>query len=178
LGDICNETTDAITNAANSQLNHGAGVAGAISEKGGPSIQKDSNNYIKQHGPLNVSDAILLSAGYLPSKYVIHAMVPIYKFDDVQQSEKLLINTIVNIIKICNQHKLSSVSIPAISSGIFLFPVSRCAELIINTIIATVDSNSTLDRINLINIDEPTAAHFARYLNSLNVPPAALPDVD
>ena len=76
--DITNESTTAITNAANSHLMHGGGVAGAISRKGGPSIQKESSAYVKKYGPVPTGECAQTSAGKLLCKYVIHAVGPMW----------------------------------------------------------------------------------------------------
>ncbi len=73
---MVNEETDAIVNAANSQLKHGGGVAGAIRSKGGPEIQKESTEYVDEHGPVNVGTVAVTGAGKLKCKKVIHAVGP------------------------------------------------------------------------------------------------------
>ena len=75
---ITEEEVDAITNGANKNLKHGAGVAGAISKAGGPSIQAESLKHIQEHGPVATGRAMYTTAGALPAKYVIHAVGPIW----------------------------------------------------------------------------------------------------
>src|SRR5512139_4331821 len=77
-GDITMEAVDAIVNAANEHLQHGGGVAWAISKKGGPVIQKESNDWVRQHGPIPHSHPAWTSGGLLPAKYVIHAVGPVW----------------------------------------------------------------------------------------------------
>ena len=76
--DITQETTDAITNAANSQLMLGGGVAGAINRKGGPTIQKECNEYVRKHGDVDTGRCAPTRAGNLKCKYVIHAVGPMW----------------------------------------------------------------------------------------------------
>ena len=77
-GDITIENVDAIVNAANEHLQHGGGVAWAISKKGGPTIQKESDEWIRQHGLVPHSHPAWTSGGLLPAKYVIHAVGPVW----------------------------------------------------------------------------------------------------
>ena len=77
-GDITGETVDAIVNAANSHLQHGAGVAGAILRRGGYQIQQESLEWVRQHGPVTHAEPAYTSAGKLPCRYVIHAVGPVW----------------------------------------------------------------------------------------------------
>src|SRR5512147_1740130 len=83
-GDITTEEVDAIVNAANEHLQHGGGVAWAISKKGGPAIQGESDEWIRQHGPVSHSHPAWTSGGLLPAKYVIHAVGPMW--GDIQSA--------------------------------------------------------------------------------------------
>lgn len=76
-GDITAELVDAIVNAANSDLEHGVGVAGAILRKGGPSIQVQSDQWVSAHGPVKHAEPAYTTAGNLPCRYVIHAVGPL-----------------------------------------------------------------------------------------------------
>ena len=77
-GDITEEDVDAIVNAANEHLQHGGGVAGTISKKGGRIIQKESDDWVQKHGPVSHSHPAWTSGGLLPAKYVIHAVGPVW----------------------------------------------------------------------------------------------------
>ena len=76
--DLTEEEYDAITNAANSKLKHGGGLAGAIVQKGGEQIQKESDLYVETHGPILVGASCHTSAGNLPCKHIIHTVGPMY----------------------------------------------------------------------------------------------------
>ena len=78
FGSICAQTTDAVTNAANSKLSHGSGVAGRIREKGGDVIVQESTEWIEKYGQVKTGTCAWTNAGKLPCKYVIHAVGPIY----------------------------------------------------------------------------------------------------
>jgi O-acetyl-ADP-ribose deacetylase (regulator of RNase III) len=125
-GDITDLEVDAIVNAANAQLILGGGVAGAIKVKGGPTIQEEC----LQAGGTYVGGAIITGAGKLKSKYVIHAVGP--RMGEGNEDTKLE-NAIQNSLQLVVEKKLRSVAFPAISTGIFGFPIERCAKIMIRT---------------------------------------------
>ncbi len=120
-GDITALATDAIVNAANSALILGAGVAGAIRERGGPEIQAECNDI----GYCPVGEAVITTAGNLPARHVIHAVGP--QMGEGNEDQKLR-NATLNSLKCAESNGLQSIAFPAISSGIFGFPIERCAE--------------------------------------------------
>ena len=124
-GDITELSTDVIVNAANAQLILGGGVAGAIRRKGGSTIQEECN---KIEGTV-VGDAVITTGGELKAKYVIHAVGP--RMGEGNEDEKLK-NATLNSLKLMDEHKLKSIAFPAISTGIFGFPIERCAKIMIS----------------------------------------------
>lgn len=160
-GDLTAEQVDAIVNAANEQLHHGGGVAGAIVRAGGASIQTESTAWVKQHGKVETGTAAITGAGELSAKHVIHAVGPIWGTgDEVAKLEK----AIRAALDMAEQHKLTSISLPAISSGIFGFPKELCAKIFFDTIENWLDENPhrSLQAIRLCNHDNPTANVFER----------------
>ncbi|NDJ86325.1 MAG: macro domain-containing protein [Chloroflexi bacterium] len=127
-GDITELDTDAITNAANSSLILGAGVAGAIRRKGGPSIQKECNKI----GRCEVGGAVITGAGNLKARHVIHAVGP-RKGD--RDADAKLASAVRSVLKLAEDHQLESVALPAISTGIFAFPMDDCARIMANEVI-------------------------------------------
>lgn len=123
-GDITEQETDAIVNAANTQLILGGGVAGAIRRKGGPAIQEDCD----RKSPINVGQAVLTTGGNLKAKYVIHAVGP--KMGEGQEDRKLRDATL-HSLKVADAHRFASISFCAISTGIFGYPLDRCAEIML-----------------------------------------------
>lgn len=123
-GDITGRDVDAVVNAANSHLQHGGGVAGAIVRKGGQIIQDESDRI----GFTPVGTAVMTSAGALPAKYVIHAVGP--RMGEGDEDNKLK-NAVLNSLLLASEKKLKSISFPAISSGIFGFPKDRCAGILV-----------------------------------------------
>jgi len=126
-GDLTELAVDAIVNAANTRLQLGGGVAGAIRTKGGPSIQEECNRI----GPVGVGDAVVTGAGNLKASYVIHAAGPVY--GEGNEEEKLR-NATLNSLKRATEKGLKSVAFPAISTGIFGFPKEKCAQIMLKTI--------------------------------------------
>jgi O-acetyl-ADP-ribose deacetylase len=125
-GNIALVDAEAVVNAANKSLILGGGVAGAIRSFGGPSIQEECNSI----GPIEVGDAVITGAGKLKAKYVIHAAGPVY--GEGNEDEKLRKAT-RNSLEIAEKKKLKSIAFPAISAGIFKFPIKRCSEIMIKT---------------------------------------------
>lgn len=130
-GDLTIETTDAIVNAANEHLQHGGGVAWAIVQRGGEVIQQESDAWIRKHGPVPHSHPAWTSGGLLPAKYVIHAVGPVWGDGD---EDKKLSEAVHGSLQVADELKLSSLSFPAISTGIFGFPKDRAAGIIFSTI--------------------------------------------
>ncbi len=128
--DITERTTDAIVNAANTNLILGAGLAGAIRRKGGKSIQEECNKI----GSCEVGDAVITTGGNLTSKHVIHAIGPIYHNYTPKDAKLHLTNAVKNSLKVLLKNDLSSISFPAISTGIYGFPKQNAAEIMISSI--------------------------------------------
>ncbi len=158
-GDITIEDTDAIVNAANSHLKHGGGVAGAILRRGGKVIQKESDKWVRERGPVPVGGVAVTSGGNLKAKYVIHAVGPIWRGGTEGESEKLR-EAIVNSLKTADELKLSSISLPAISTGIFGYPKEEAAEIIISAILSTLKDLKNLKLVKVVLYDEGTAKLF------------------
>ena len=140
--DITDMHTDAIVNAANSQLILGGGVAGAIAAKGGPEIQQQCDKMVG----IYVGGAAITTGGNLKAKYVIHAVGPRMGEGD---EETMLKNATLNSLKIADQNHLSSIAFPAISTGIFGFPIERCARIMLDTIIDYLRSETGLTQVVL-----------------------------
>ncbi len=121
-GDITELNTDVIVNAANAQLVMGGGVAGAIRKKGGPTIQEECNKIGRSY----VGGAVITSGGNLKARYVIHAVGP--KTGEGHEDEKLK-NATVNSLKIMDDNNLKTIAFPAISTGIFGYPIKKCAQI-------------------------------------------------
>ncbi|RMF68342.1 MAG: macro domain-containing protein [Calditrichaeota bacterium] len=139
-GDITEQETEAIVNAANSSLILGAGVAGAIRAKGGPAIQAECNKI----GGCPVGGAVITTGGNLKARYVIHAVGP--RMGEGNEDEKLR-NATLNSLKVADEHRLKSVAFPAISTGIFGFPIERCAEIMLSQAIDYLKGKTRLEKV-------------------------------
>lgn len=152
-GDITEEETEAIVNAANSHLKHGGGVAGAIVRKGGKIIQEESDKI----GYVPTGSAAITTAGKLKARYVIHAVGPVWGEGD---EDRKLKNAVLSALEIAEKNGIKSVSLPAISSGIFGFPKDRAAHIIFTTAVEFLKNARKLQEIHFCNIDELTTNLF------------------
>jgi O-acetyl-ADP-ribose deacetylase (regulator of RNase III) len=159
-GDITEQTTDAIVNAANAALQMGGGVAGAIRRRGGPAIQEECNRI----GGTHVGGAVITTGGNLAAKYVIHAVGPIHGED--HEDEKLKDATL-NSLLLADKNRLKSIAFPAISTGIFGFPKDRCATIMLSTTIAYLEGPTKLEKVVYCLYDKKTLEIFEETLKSL-----------
>jgi O-acetyl-ADP-ribose deacetylase (regulator of RNase III) len=162
LGDITERDVDAIVNAANSHLQHGGGVAGAIVRKGGQIIQDESDKI----GFVSVGNAAITTAGNLPSKFVIHAVGP--RMGEGGEDNKLR-NAVLNTLMLASERGLKSISMPAISSGIFGFPKDRCAKILVNEAKMFFQKNpdTSLKFVEFCIFDEQTLNYFKQEFDKL-----------
>lgn len=173
-GDITAETTDAIVNAANEHLAHGGGVAGAISRKGGPAIQQESDDWVRQHGPVRTGSAAITGAGQLPARYVIHAVGPVWGSGNDEQK---LGSAVTSALALADQYGLASIAIPGISSGIFGGPKDICARVIVQAAVDYAHSHPTsLAEIRFCNIDQATAVEFVKAAQAIMPGRSGTPD--
>jgi O-acetyl-ADP-ribose deacetylase (regulator of RNase III) len=167
-GDITIENVDAIVNAANEHLQHGGGVAWAISKKGGPKIQKESDEWIRQHGLVPHSHPAWTSGGLLPSKYVIHAVGPVWgntqRAGTSGDEDVKLADAVTGSLRVADELKCFSIALPAISTGIYGFPKDRAAEIIFSTIdkYFVENSSSAVKTVKLVLFDQPSVDVFIK----------------
>lgn len=161
-GDITEREADAIVNAANSHLQHGGGVAGAIVRKGGRIIQEESDRI----GFTPVGSAVITGAGRLPARFVIHAVGP--RMGEGDEDNKLK-KAVLNSLLLASRKNLKSISLPAISSGIFGFPKDRCAGILVGVSADFLKMNKDggPDLIEFCIYDDLTLRHFRREFDNL-----------
>ena len=165
-GDITIEAVDAIVNAANEHLQHGGGVAWAISKKGGSTIQKESDAWIRHHGPVPPSAPAWTSGGLLHAKYVIHAVGPVW--GDTQSAgaggdeDNKLADAVTGSLRVADELKCVSIALPAISTGIYGFPKDRAAGIIFSAIEKYFEGNSSsgIKTVKLVLFDQSTVDAF------------------
>jgi O-acetyl-ADP-ribose deacetylase len=156
-GDITEMDTDAIVNAANAQLVLGAGVAGAIRTKGGPEIQAACDRI----GGTVVGGAVITTGGHLRARHVIHAVGP--RMGEGDEDNKLK-NATLNALKVADANGLKSLAFPAISTGIFGFPIDRCAEIMLGTVFRYLKGDTPLERVVFCLFSHSSYQVFANQL--------------
>lgn len=166
--DICDEHVDAIVNAANEELSHGGGVAGAISRRGGSVVNKESRLWVQQHGRVKPGTAAFTRAGNLRAKYVIHAVGPIYHNGKEGEKGKL-ISCIRNSLILGEKLGVKSISFPAISSGIFGYPKEESADVIMKCIARYLfeDREEKIEEVRITIIDKLTYDIFKAKFKQL-----------
>jgi O-acetyl-ADP-ribose deacetylase (regulator of RNase III) len=157
-GNIILLDVDAIVNAANKNLILGGGVAGAIRNSGGPSIQEECDTI----GPINVGEAAMTHAGNLKAKHVIHAAGPV---QGEGQEESKLRSATLSSLKIANQNKLQDIAFPAISTGIFGFPMQKCSEIMLKTAMEFLETHEFPQEIIFCLYGQEAYSVFEQTLN-------------
>ncbi len=167
-GDITTEVVDAIVNAANEHLQHGGGVAWAIVRRGGDGIQQESDEWIQQHGLVTHAHPAWTLGGELPAKYIIHAVGPVWGDGD---EDNKLADAVTGSLRVADELKCSSISMPAISTGIFGFPKDRAAGIIFSSIenYFIESKNSSVQTVRLVLFDDTTIKVFLDVWGSLNL---------
>ena len=170
-GDISKETADVIVNPANGRLKHSEGTAEAIVKAGGQSIQDESDEIMKKrYYDLKPGDVVVTKAGNLPCNLIVHAVGPRwanYLYYQKDTAKNVLFSAVLNSLKVASQYGGISISMPAISSGIFGVPLPMCAEVLF--VAAThfaknAPSTNTLKDIRFVNIDKTTTQAFAQEM--------------
>lgn len=155
-GDITAQEVDAIVNAANSALQLGSGVAGAIRSRGGPSIQEECDRI----GPVEVGDAAVTGAGELPARFVIHAagMPP-----GGEATEESVRGSMRRSLQLAREKGCRSVAVPAIGAGVAGFPLQRCAEILLEEArrhLDGEDGGTCLEEVRFVLFGEPAYRVF------------------
>jgi len=173
-GDITNQPDiDAIVNAANTELWLGSGVAGAISARGGPQIEREA----VAQGPVRLGEAVRTTAGNLPNKYVIHAAAMGYREEDravpkragSASSEAIIRDATINCLTIADTSACSSIAFPALATGVGGFPVDECARVMMKAAKDYADRNpqSGVERVLFVLFTESDFKIFERELEQI-----------
>jgi O-acetyl-ADP-ribose deacetylase len=165
-GDITIEEVDAIVNAANEDLQHGGGVAWAISKRGGATVQQESDEWVRKHGSVPHAHPAWTSGGALPARFIIHAVGPVWGDGD---EDKKLSDAVTGSLTVADELKCKSISMPAISTGIFGFPKDRAAGIIFESIknYFAKHSDSGVGLVRLVLFDDATMRVFREILDSI-----------
>ncbi|TFF89030.1 MAG: macro domain-containing protein [Promethearchaeota archaeon] len=149
---------DTIVNAANAELRTGGGVAGAIHRAAGPELEKECLPL----APIKPGEAVITGAYNLPNEHVIHTLGPVYGRD--KPEDKILANCYRNSLKLADKHNIESIAFPAISTGVFGYPVKDAAEVAFETIINTIPELKNVNLIRFVLFGESNFKIHAKIL--------------
>ncbi|HOK06496.1 MAG TPA: O-acetyl-ADP-ribose deacetylase [Syntrophales bacterium] len=161
-GDITQEDTDAIVNAANSRLAGGAGVDGAIHRAGGPSIMEEC----RKIGGCPTGQAVITTGGNLKARWVIHTVGPVYQGGGKGEAG-LLASAYRESLKLASSRKLKSIAFPAISTGVYSYPLAEAARIALKTTIDYLRDHSDLELVRFVLFDSRTYDVFVEELKKL-----------
>lgn len=164
--DITTLKVDAIVNAANSSLLGGGGVDGAIHRAGGPEILSECKQIVAKIGRLPTGEAVITTAGRMPSKHVIHTVGPVWH-GGMRNEPELLGNCYRNSLKIAMDKNIKTIAFPSISTGVYGYPVHLAAGVAIKAVIEMIKENSEkFDEIIFCGFDARTESEYARSLQA------------
>lgn len=164
VGDITEESVDAIVNAANRTLLGGGGVDGAIHRKGGPAVYEACKRIRETELPdgLPTGQAVITTSGNLPARYVIHTVGPIYGHNDGRDAE-LLADSYRNCLKLAVENDLTSISFPSLSTGAFGYPKHEAAPIVFETIRNELELLPETIFVRLVLFSQSDAETFVRH---------------
>jgi len=166
-GDITQQGTDAIVNAANSSLMGGGGVDGAIHRAGGPAILDQCQQIVARQGRLPTGKAVITTGGNLKAKYVIHTVGPIWHGGNKGEPE-LLASAYQESLKLAAENNLNSISFPSISTGAYGYPVSQASKLAITAVITLLSHSTTsLREVVFVLFDSQTFGAYSSALTDI-----------
>lgn len=165
-GDITREQADAIVNAANSSLLGGGGVDGAIHRAGGPAILEACKEIVGRIGRLPAGQAVATPAGRLSARYVIHTVGPIWSGGRRGEAETLA-SCHHEAIRIADELQLSSIAFPAISTGIYGYPVDRASRIAVSSGAEALQTATFVREVRFVLFDAPTFEHYANVARIL-----------
>ncbi len=161
-GDITLQQVDAIVNAANRWLAGGGGVDGAIHRRGGPAIMEETRRRYPQGCP--TGQAVITGAGDLPSRFVIHAVGPVWKGGG-KGEPTLLASAYRSCLDVALAHECRSIAFPSLSTGAYRYPVVKAARTAISTVLGFLEEHGTLELVRFVLFDEATCKAYAGALS-------------
>ena len=166
-GDLTRQPVDAIVNAANVELQHGGGVARAIVRTGGRVIQEESDEWVRDHGPLEIGTAAVTTGGMLLAAHVIHIAGPRYRAGEA--NAELLALAIAAALDAAVSIEARTIAFPAVSAGIFGYPPPEATGVIVRAVTDWVRQHpGAIDEVRFVGFDRTTAELFAGHLHSLH----------
>ncbi|HLJ88436.1 MAG TPA: O-acetyl-ADP-ribose deacetylase [Candidatus Angelobacter sp.] len=167
LGDITNETTDAIVNAANSSLLGGGGVDGAIHRAAGPALLAECREIRAQRGPLPSGQAVSTSGANLRAKYVIHTVGPIWN-GGASNEPALLESCYIESLRVAQELGCASVSFPSVSTGAYGYPVHEAAEIAVPAVAKILHRPQSVTTVRFVLFDVRTLNAYTRARQKLS----------
>ncbi|NWY71793.1 PAR14 polymerase, partial [Erithacus rubecula] len=161
--DLCTHPVDVVVNASNEDLRHIGGLADALSRAAGPALQQECDELVRKHGNLQPGCAVITGAGNLPCKNVIHAVGPRWNEKDSQKCTWLLKKTVKKCLQLAEAHNHCSIALPAISGGVFGFPLEVCTYSIVSSVKETLEEfkgNSRLKEVHLVGFAKDNIRAF------------------
>ncbi len=152
-GDITRERVDAIVNAANSSLMGGGGVDGAIHRAGGPAILEDCRRIVERIGRLPAGEAVITGAGELPARHVIHTVGPVWS-GGRRGEDDTLAAAWRHSLALARRHDLRTIAFPAISTGVYRFPIDRAARIALDVVADELREHGGLDVVRVVLFSE------------------------
>lgn len=165
-GDITQQATDAIVNAANSGLMGGGGVDGAIHRAGGPAILEECKQIRAERGRLPTGEAVITTGGNLKARHVIHTVGPVWHGGNREEAD-LLASAYRESLKLAIDRGLKSVSFPSISTGAYGYPVEPAARVALQTVIDFLAQDDSLAEVVFVLFDSRTYRVYADTLQEL-----------
>jgi len=167
-GDITNQATDAIVNAANSSLMGGGGVDGAIHRAGGAAILKECRQIVSRQGRLPTGKAVITGGGNLKAKYVIHTVGPVWHGGNRGEAA-LLTSAYEESLKVAVENNVTSVSFPSISTGVYGYPVAEAAKVAISTVASFLKKGGTsIKEVVFVLFDSMTFESYSSTLSTIS----------
>ena len=160
-GDIAHQPDmDAVVNAANAALLPGGGVAGAIHRAAGPGLKEECRSM----APIRPGEAVITGAYNLPNKYVIHCLGPVYGRDHPEDA--FLASCYREALRLADKNEITSIAFPAISAGIFGYPVEAAARIAIGTVLAEISGLSSVKCVRFVLFSEEVFCVFEKRLGA------------
>ena len=166
MGDITDETTDAIVNAANSSLLGGGGVDGAIHRAAGPALLAECKKIREQRGPLPPGQAVITSGANLKARYVIHTVGPVWQGGKVNEPQ-ILESCYCHSMEQANLKACASVSFPSVSTGAFGYPVDAAAQIALRAIADLLHEPKSVKLVRFVLFDQHTYKAYAAAAEEL-----------
>ncbi len=166
LGNIVNETVDAIVNAANSSLMGGGGVDGAIHRAGGPAILKECKGIRKHRGRLPPGNAVETTAGFLPAHHVIHTVGPVWHGGNQNEAETLR-SCYTESLRLARELGARTIAFPSISTGVYGYPPEDASKVALAAVRNVLSSGGPLEEVRFVLFDPETFGAYERSFHAM-----------